>query len=51
VPHSQSSLRENPKFLQNFRPKNNTLRKNIWLIFLFYIYHCNSGLAFKSNNY
>jgi hypothetical protein len=29
VPHSQSSLRENPKFLQNFRPKNNTLRKNI----------------------
>jgi hypothetical protein len=22
VPHSQCSLRENPKFLQNFRPKN-----------------------------
>jgi ribosome assembly protein YihI (activator of Der GTPase) len=26
VPHSQYSLRQNPKFLQNFRPKNNTLR-------------------------
>jgi hypothetical protein len=23
VPHSQCSRRENPKFLQNFRPKNN----------------------------
>jgi hypothetical protein len=28
VPHSQCSLRENNKFLQNFRPKNNTLREN-----------------------
>jgi hypothetical protein len=29
VPQSQCSLRENPKFLQNFRSKNNTLKKNI----------------------
>jgi hypothetical protein len=28
VPHSQCSLRENPKFLQNFRSKNNTLKAN-----------------------
>jgi hypothetical protein len=28
VPHSQSSLRENPKFLQNFRHKNNTIKAN-----------------------
>jgi hypothetical protein len=28
VPHSQCSLRENPKVLQNFRPKNNTLGEN-----------------------
>jgi hypothetical protein len=27
VPHSQFSLRENPKFLQNFRSKNNTLKE------------------------
>jgi hypothetical protein len=27
VPHSQYSLRENPKFLQNFRAKNNTLKE------------------------
>jgi hypothetical protein len=27
VPHSQCSLRENPKFLQNFGPKNNTLKR------------------------
>jgi hypothetical protein len=37
VPHSQCSLRENPKFLQNFRFKNNTLRENISLIFLYNI--------------
>jgi hypothetical protein len=24
-PHSQCSLRKNPKFLQNIKPKNNTL--------------------------
>ncbi len=29
MPHSQCSLRENSKFLQNFRPKNNTLREKI----------------------
>ncbi len=51
VPHSQCSLKENPKFLQNFRSKNNTLKENFWQIFLFYICHCNSGLAFKSKNY
>jgi hypothetical protein len=28
MPHSQFSLRENPKFLQNFIPKNNRLRDN-----------------------
>jgi hypothetical protein len=28
VPHSQCSLRENPKFLQNFRSKNKTLKAN-----------------------
>jgi hypothetical protein len=27
VPHSQCSLRENPKILPNFRSKNNTLRE------------------------
>jgi hypothetical protein len=27
VPHSQCSLRENPKFLLNFRSKNNTLKE------------------------
>jgi hypothetical protein len=27
VPHSQRSLRENPKILPNFRSKNNTLRE------------------------
>jgi hypothetical protein len=47
VPHSQCSLRENPKFFQNFRSKNNTLKEKFWLIFLFNICHCNSGLAFK----
>jgi hypothetical protein len=26
VPHSQHSLRKNPKFLQNFRSKNNALK-------------------------
>ena len=35
VPHSQCSLREKPKFLQNFRPKNNTLKGNICLLFSF----------------
>jgi hypothetical protein len=33
VPHSQCSLRENPKFLQNFRYKNNKLKKKFRLIF------------------
>jgi hypothetical protein len=51
VPHSQCSLRENPKFLQTFRSENNTLKEQFWLIFLFNICHCNSGLAFISINY
>jgi hypothetical protein len=51
VPHSQSSLRENPKFLQNFRPKNNTLLGNFKLLFSFYIYHSTLGLIFKGTNY
>jgi hypothetical protein len=51
VPHSQCSLRENPKFLQNFRSKNNSLKEILWLLFLFNICHSNSGLAFKSINY
>ena len=48
VPHSQCSLKETPKFLQNFRCKNNTQREKIWLIILFNICHCNEGLSFKS---
>jgi hypothetical protein len=44
VPHSQGSLRENPKFLQNFSFKNNTLKDKSWLILLFQIRHYNSGL-------
>jgi hypothetical protein len=51
VPHSQCSLRENPKFLQNFKSKNYILKSNFSLIFLFTISHCNSGLAFQSKNY
>jgi hypothetical protein len=51
VPHSQCSLRENPKFLQNFRSKSNTLRENSWLIFFLNICRCNSSLEFKSENY
>jgi hypothetical protein len=51
VPNSQCSLKENPKILQNFRSKNNTLKENFWPIFLCNICHCNSSLAFKSKNY
>ncbi len=51
VPHSQCSLRENPKFLRNFSSKNNTLIEKFWLIYLFNICLCNSGLAFRSKNY
>jgi hypothetical protein len=46
VPHSQWSLRENPKFLQN-----DILKEKFWIIFLFNICHCDSGLAFNSKNY
>jgi hypothetical protein len=38
---------ENPKFLQNFRPKNNMLKDTFKQIFLFHSYHFNSGLVFK----
>jgi hypothetical protein len=41
VPHSQCSYREIPKFLQNFRSKNYTLKENFCLIFLVNICHCN----------
>jgi hypothetical protein len=47
VPHSQCSLRENPKFLQNFRPKNNKLKGNVWLLFSYNIYQRILGLIFK----
>jgi hypothetical protein len=47
VPHSQSSLRENPKFLLNFRPKNDMLRNSFKQIFLFDIYHFNLGENFQ----
>jgi hypothetical protein len=51
VPHSQCSLRENLKFLQNLNLKNNLLRANFYLIFLLNICYGNSGLAFKGENY
>jgi hypothetical protein len=51
VPHSQCSLRENPNFLQNFRPKNNTLKGNVSLLFSFTIYHSVLSLTFKGKNY
>jgi hypothetical protein len=50
VPHSQCSLRENSKFLQNFRSKNNTLKETFWLIFCL-ISAIVTGLGFKSKNY
>ena len=51
MPHSQHSLRENPKFLLNFRPKNYTLKGNFRQIFSFNIYYYIPGLTFKSKNY
>jgi hypothetical protein len=51
VPHSQCSLRENPKFLQNFGPKNNTLKGNSILLFSFNNYHSILGLTIKGKNY
>jgi hypothetical protein len=47
VPHSQCSLGENSKFLQNFRPKKNTLKGNVWVLFSYNIYHSILGLTFK----
>ncbi len=46
VPHSQCSLRENPKFLQNLELKITQLIKNFE--YFFNTCHCNSGLAFKT---
>jgi hypothetical protein len=51
VPHSHSSLREHPNFLQNFRPKNNTWKEKFWPIFSFKICNCILGLASRSVNY
>jgi hypothetical protein len=51
VPHSQCSLKESPKFLPNFRHKNNTIKVNFQVIFVFNIYLCNYGLALKGKNY
>jgi hypothetical protein len=48
APHPQFSLRDNPKFLQNFRPKNTMLRYIFKLIFFFEIYHFISGSSFKN---
>ena len=48
VPHSQCSLRENTKFLQKSRPKNNTLTESVCHIFSFNIHHGSLGLTFKS---
>jgi hypothetical protein len=48
VPHSQCSLRLSPKFCQNFKSKFNTPKCNFWLLLLFNICHCNSGLALRS---
>jgi hypothetical protein len=42
-----ASLRENPKFWQNFKPKYNTLKGNFRLLFLFDTWHGNSGLALE----
>jgi hypothetical protein len=50
VPHSQRSLRENPKFLQNYRSKNNLLKGKAWILFSFNICHIILGLIFKSKN-
>jgi hypothetical protein len=49
-PHSQCSNRENPKFLPNFRHKNNTFKVYFQLIFVFNICLCNYGLALKGKN-
>jgi hypothetical protein len=51
VPHSQCSLWKNPKFWKKFKCKNYTLKENFWLIFLFVVCYCNSGLAFKGKNF
>jgi hypothetical protein len=51
LPHSHCSHRENPKFLQNFISKYNTLKEIFGQKSVFNICHCNSGLAFKCKNY
>jgi hypothetical protein len=51
VPYSQCSLRENPNFLKNFRPKKNALKGNVRLLFSFNIYHGILGLIFQVKNH
>jgi hypothetical protein len=51
VLHSQCSLRENTKIWKILVSKNNTIKANFSLIFLFTICHCHSGLAFLSKNH
>jgi hypothetical protein len=53
VPYSQFSLlsRFHVPYLQFSLLQNNTFEEDFWLIFLFNICHCNSGLTFKSKNY
>ena len=49
-PHSQYSLKEIPKFLQNLRLQYNILKMYFQLIFWFHVCYCNWGLAFISKN-
>jgi hypothetical protein len=51
VPHSQCSLREIPKFLQNLKLKYNKIKFKFLLIFLFHVCQGYSGLALKSKKY
>jgi hypothetical protein len=51
VSYSKSSLRENPKFLQNFRHIYNTIKANFGLILLINIFPCNYGLELKGKSY
>jgi hypothetical protein len=52
MPDSKCSLRENPKFFCKISDLKIThLRDYFFQIFLFDIYHFNSGLAFKNKNY
>jgi hypothetical protein len=50
-PHSQCSHKENSKFLQNFQPKDCSLKGNFWLMLSFNIYNCFPCLTFLNKNY